>query len=109
MAITFLTALAPPLVLISLWLYTAYTASTFPTLRNKRIVLLTAHPDDEAMFFAPTVTHLTQPHLGNHLKILCMSTGTAGGVGEVRKKELAKSAALLGLRDKADVIVLDDP
>lgn len=48
---------------------------SFPRLRNKRICLLIAHPDDEAMFFSPTVLALTKPELGNHLKILCFSTG----------------------------------
>lgn len=48
---------------------------SFPRLQNKRICLLIAHPDDEAMFFAPTVLALTRPELGNHLKILCFSTG----------------------------------
>lgn len=49
--------------------------SSFPKLRNKRICLLIAHPDDEAMFFAPTVLALTRPETGNHVKILCLSTG----------------------------------
>jgi LmbE family N-acetylglucosaminyl deacetylase len=51
------------------------TRSRFPKLRNKRICLLIAHPDDEAMFFAPTVLALTAPSLGNHVKILCLSSG----------------------------------
>jgi N-acetylglucosaminylphosphatidylinositol deacetylase len=46
-----------------------------PALRNKRICLLIAHPDDEAMFFAPTLLALTHPDAGNHVKILCLSTG----------------------------------
>lgn len=50
---------------------------SFPRLSNKRICLLIAHPDDEAMFFAPAVLALTKPELGNHLKILCFSTGTS--------------------------------
>ena len=50
-------------------------ARNFPRLYNQRICLLIAHPDDEAMFFAPTVLALTKPELGNHLKILCLSTG----------------------------------
>lgn len=58
-----------------LWIYTAYISQTFPTLAGKRILLLIAHPDDEAMFFAPTIQALTAPHLGNQLKILCLSTG----------------------------------
>lgn len=63
-------------LLPSLYMYTASVVQTrFPTLRNKRICLLIAHPDDEAMFFAPTVLALTNRELGNHFKILCLSTG----------------------------------
>ncbi len=51
-------------------------ATRFPKLQNKRICLLIAHPDDEAMFFAPTVLALTRPETGNHVKILCLSSGT---------------------------------
>jgi N-acetylglucosaminylphosphatidylinositol deacetylase len=110
----------------------------FPTLQNKRICLLIAHPDDEAMFFAPTVLALTRPETGNHVKILCLSTGTillqvlfqrdiggggrsgvvlmrlwvignADGLGETRKRELVKSGMLLGLRDEDDVFIVDEP
>ncbi|CAI7675368.1 unnamed protein product [Penicillium manginii] len=82
---------------------------SFPRLQNKRICLLIAHPDDEAMFFAPAVLALTKPELGNHLKILCFSTGDADGLGDIRKEELKKSALQLGVRDPADVFVVDDP
>ncbi|KAJ6037015.1 hypothetical protein N7540_001294 [Penicillium herquei] len=95
------------------WTFSATSSSpftrNFPRLQNKRICLLIAHPDDEAMFFAPTVLALTKPELGNHLKILCLSTGDADGLGETRKKELKKSALQLGLRDESDVFVVDDP
>ncbi|KAF7593346.1 N-acetylglucosaminyl-phosphatidylinositol de-N-acetylase [Aspergillus hancockii] len=84
-------------------------ARNFPRLCNKRICLLIAHPDDEAMFFAPTVLALTKPELGNHLKILCLSTGDADGLGHIRKKELQKSAVHLGLRSESDVFIVDDP
>jgi N-acetylglucosaminylphosphatidylinositol deacetylase len=60
------------------------------------------------MFFAPTVLALTKPELGNHLKILCLSTGDADGLGETRKKELQKSALKLGVRSESDVFIVDD-
>lgn len=97
-------------VLPLLYVYTCSVAQTyFPTVRNKRICLLIAHPDDEAMFFAPAVLALTRPETGNHVKILCLSTGDADGLGETRKKELVKSAMLLGLRQEDDVFVIDSP
>jgi hypothetical protein len=120
-----LTLLILPLVAISSWLYTAGVAkSKFPSFRNKRVCLLIAHPDDEAMFFAPTLLALTEPSLGNHVKILCLSSGKAhqvfpaitptnacagdaDGLGETRKKELVKSGMLLGLRKEDDVFVVE--
>jgi len=105
----YLAALA--LVLIpTLYMYTANTVrSGFPTIRGKRICLLIAHPDDEAMFFAPTVLALTRPELGNNVRILCLSTGDADGLGETRKRELVKSGVLLGLKGEDDVYVVDEP
>ncbi|KAL4988532.1 putative deacetylase LmbE-like domain-containing protein [Aspergillus falconensis] len=84
-------------------------ARTFPQLYNKRICLLIAHPDDEAMFFAPTLLALTKPELGNHIKILCLSSGDADGLGHIRRDELKESAKRLGIRGDNDVLVLDDP
>lgn len=76
-AMNWLTALGLAAVVIpSLYIYTvSIVATRFPVLRNKRICLLIAHPDDEAMFFAPTVLALTRPETGNHVKILCLSSG----------------------------------
>lgn len=72
-----LTLLALPILAVVAWYYTVSVAQTrFPRLRNKRICLLIAHPDDEAMFFAPSLLALTDPQLGNHVKILCLSSGT---------------------------------
>lgn len=64
-----------PLIFFGFWMYTSTLSASFPTLRNKRILLLIAHPDDEAMFFAPTLLGLTRPENGNHVKILCLSSG----------------------------------
>ncbi|KAI1456723.1 LmbE-like protein [Annulohypoxylon moriforme] len=108
MALSTLGVLA--VILPLLYMYTSSVAQTrLPTLRNKRICLLIAHPDDEAMFFAPTVLALTRPESGNHVKILCLSSGNADGLGEVRKKELVKSGLLLGLKHEDDVLVIDSP
>ncbi|OCK93195.1 phosphatidylinositol glycan class L [Cenococcum geophilum 1.58] len=98
-----------PILIFGLWLYTAQISKSFPTLQGKRICLLIAHPDDEAMFFAPTILALTRPELGNHLMILCLSSGNADGLGEIRKKELVKSGMQLGLRSEDDILVMDDP
>ncbi|EFE30057.1 glycan biosynthesis protein (PigL), putative [Trichophyton benhamiae CBS 112371] len=135
-AFTFLSLAIFPLALFIFWTLSATGPSSplgrgFPTLTNKRICLLIAHPDDEAMFFAPTLLALTKPELGNHVKILCLSsgmcallmvldsasgwfliyqiTGDAAGLGHIRKQELQKSALRLGLRNESDVFIVDDP
>jgi N-acetylglucosaminylphosphatidylinositol deacetylase len=98
-----------PVLVFALWHMTATTLPPVPSpLRNKRIILLIAHPDDESMFFSPTLQALTHPSLQNHLKILCMSTGNAEGLGATRRVELEKAAVTLGVRRKEDVFVLDD-
>ncbi|TQN70446.1 N-acetylglucosaminyl-phosphatidylinositol de-N-acetylase [Colletotrichum shisoi] len=100
-----LVALAPALYIYLVPLLTP----RLPTLEDKRICLLIAHPDDEAMFFAPTVLALTKPETGNHVKILCLSSGDADGLGETRKKELVKSGMKLGLQQEQDVFVIESP
>lgn len=76
-AIQWMTALALPFLIMAGWLYLVRVqARLFPALRGKRICLLIAHPDDEAMFFAPTVLALTHPSLGNHVRVLCLSCGS---------------------------------
>ena len=64
-----------PCVFFGLWIYTAWLSQSFPTLQGKRIALLIAHPDDEAMFFAPALLSLSRPELANHIKILCLTSG----------------------------------
>ncbi|EMF15249.1 phosphatidylinositol glycan class L [Sphaerulina musiva SO2202] len=97
-----------PILILALWLFTAYMTRAFPTLTGKRICLVIAHPDDEAMFFAPTIRHLTRPELGNQVVILCFSSGDADGLGHIRKKELVASALLLGLRKPEHIVVIED-
>lgn len=81
---------------------------SLPTLQGKRILLLIAHPDDEAMFFAPTLRWLTRPILQNQVLILCLSSGNADGLGHIRKNELKKSAIQLGVTSEEHVVVIDD-
>ncbi|KAK3066467.1 N-acetylglucosaminyl-phosphatidylinositol de-N-acetylase [Teratosphaeriaceae sp. CCFEE 6253] len=90
------------------WLFTWYMSRSFPTLSHKRICLLIAHPDDEAMFFAPALLWLTRPELGNQVLILCLSSGDADGLGHIRKDELKKSALQLGVTSAEHVVVVED-
>ncbi|KAF9615670.1 hypothetical protein IFM89_026024 [Coptis chinensis] len=54
--------------------------------QKRKVMLVAAHPDDEAMFFSPTILYLTSK--GHTVHILCLSTGNADGKGNVRKEEL---------------------
>jgi N-acetylglucosaminylphosphatidylinositol deacetylase len=74
-------------------------------LTNKSITLLIAHPDDEAMFFSPALLALT-PY--NKVRVLCLSTGNADGLGTIRKRELVSSCLELGVASADDVAVIDD-
>ncbi|XP_056415198.1 N-acetylglucosaminyl-phosphatidylinositol de-N-acetylase [Hyla sarda] len=58
-------------------------------------LLLIAHPDDECMFFAPTIFGVLQGQ--RPLSVLCCSTGNYYNQGETRKKELIQSCAALGI------------
>ncbi|XP_054065311.1 N-acetylglucosaminyl-phosphatidylinositol de-N-acetylase isoform X1 [Rissa tridactyla] len=69
-----------------------------------RALLVTAHPDDEAMFFAPTVLGLGKA--GARPAVLCCSPGNYYHQGEIRKKELEQSCFLLGI-PASDITVID--
>ncbi|KAJ6460880.1 N-acetylglucosaminylphosphatidylinositoldeacety la se [Mycena sanguinolenta] len=84
----------------------------------KNILLLTAHPDDECMFFAPTILALAalqRPSVSirdrtsaSSLYSMCMSVGNADGLGPIRKFELESSLDLLGV-DTDKRLIVDHP
>ncbi|TKY59599.1 N-acetylglucosaminyl-phosphatidylinositol de-N-acetylase [Spatholobus suberectus] len=41
--------------------------------RKRNVLLVIAHPDDESMFFTPTINFLTSK--GHNVHILCLSIG----------------------------------
>ncbi|CAE8604683.1 unnamed protein product [Polarella glacialis] len=59
------------------------------------VLLVVAHPDDEAMFFWPTLLGLRSA--GVRLSVLCLSTGNFDGLGAVRRAEMQRSCASLGI------------
>ncbi|XP_053298213.1 N-acetylglucosaminyl-phosphatidylinositol de-N-acetylase isoform X2 [Pleuronectes platessa] len=60
-----------------------------------RALVVTAHPDDECMFFAPTIIRLVELNASVHL--LCLSEGNYYNQGAQRKKELLNSCVVLGI------------
>ena len=84
----------------------AYQGGTRVTAYPKHVLVLTAHPDDECMFFAPTI-HALQAH-NVTLSALCLSHGNADGLGSVRAQELVRSYGVLGVPAER-VTCVDDP
>ena len=65
-------------------------------------LLITAHPDDESMFFIPTLQNLLNDNRHNHkpnIHLLCLSNGDYRDPadGPIRTKELYKACSLLGI------------
>ncbi len=62
---------------------------------SSRVLLVLAHPDDEAMFFTPAITNIMGAGASVHL--LCLSTGNYDGLGAHRAREVAAAARVLGI------------
>ena len=57
-------------------------------------ILVIAHPDDESMFFVPTLRNLKTR--GETFWILCLTTGDYDGLGTIRSEEMQRAGVLLG-------------
>ena len=72
-------------------------------LSQKSALIIIAHPDDEIMFFTPTIKILKK--FGVNLRVLCLSNGNYNGLGKVRTEEFYDVSRELGLN--ANVILND--
>lgn len=63
-----------------------------------------AHPDDETMFFGPTIRRLIRK--GCQIHILCITSGDAEGLGTIRKRELTQAVMKLGIQSE-NLTILD--
>ncbi|KAF7628793.1 putative glycan biosynthesis protein [Aspergillus flavus] len=101
LALTFLTVfLIAPLFLYHLLAY--YLAndprlvpSAFRTAKN--ILLVTAHPDDETLFFSPSILYRNDDATVTR-GLLALSSGNYEGIGDIRHSELQRSCAELGIK-----------
>ncbi|OCF31873.1 hypothetical protein I317_02948 [Kwoniella heveanensis CBS 569] len=66
-------------------------------------LLVTAHPDDEVMFFSPTILALVSQ--GWEVSGLCLSSGNSSGLGDIRTKELVRSYKALGVAPNHVIVI----
>lgn len=89
--------------------YNSITSPTPLPIRNSTVYFVIGHPDDEVMFFLPSLVELTKRKHHNHVRLVCFSRGDAvdESMGAIRAAELASSARIIGVASD-DVIVLDN-
>ncbi|PNP48995.1 hypothetical protein THARTR1_10246 [Trichoderma harzianum] len=66
-------------------------------LRAKSLLVVTAHPDDECLFFSPTILGILDRNRAINGGLLVVSTGNNYGKGDTRKQELKGSCQALGI------------
>ncbi|XP_041972351.1 N-acetylglucosaminyl-phosphatidylinositol de-N-acetylase [Aricia agestis] len=96
-------------IVVCCFVYRRY-ARKLPTrtrgsLGAKRVLLIVAHPDDECMFFGPTIFRLCEQ--GAEVYILCLSNGNFEGKGNIRATELWKACTELGVPE-SNIILIND-
>ncbi|EHK46626.1 uncharacterized protein TrAtP1_005402 [Trichoderma atroviride] len=64
-------------------------------LQAKNVLIVTAHPDDECLFFSPAILGVLDRNRAINGGLLVMSTGNNYGLGETRKQELKGSCSAL--------------
>jgi N-acetylglucosaminylphosphatidylinositol deacetylase len=78
-----------------------------PVSPQERCLLVIAHPDDETMFFGPTIRQLLKADV--NIFVLSISCGNADGLGKIRKQELNAAVNKLGVTsDNLTVLDLQD-
>ena len=73
-----------------------------------KVLFIIAHPDDECMFFGPSL-HQAIGQIGpSNVYILCLTNGNYYGHGKVREKELFESCLLFGFQ-RDNIKILNNP
>lgn len=110
----FLTTALPQIILkygeYDQWKVNSHLSITSPSpvaIEDSTVYFLIGHPDDEVMFFSPSIIELSKKRHNNKVRLLCLSSGDAESemMGAIRRDELYKSARILGI-EKQDVILV---
>ncbi|AAS50651.1 ABL120Wp [Eremothecium gossypii ATCC 10895] len=76
--------------------------------QHTSLTLVIAHPDDEVMFFAPTLLQLdARLPAWMPFRVVCLTDGGAEGLGQLRRAELQKALRLLVLEHDVTLEVAD--
>ncbi|KAG7195008.1 N-acetylglucosaminyl-phosphatidylinositol de-N-acetylase [Scheffersomyces spartinae] len=77
-------------------------------IQNSTVYYVMGHPDDETMFFSPSLIEVLRPKHNNSVKLICLLPGdyVSPSMGSLRKEELLSAARIYGI-DKDDVFVLN--
>ncbi|KAH8786585.1 putative glycan biosynthesis protein [Hyaloscypha finlandica] len=80
-----------------------------PALRRaKNLLIVTAHPDDECLFFSPAILGVLDGNPDTTGGLIVLSSGNNYGLGEKRKVELKGSCKALSI-DSGRCLALDKP
>ena len=60
---------------------------------KQEVLLIIAHPDDEIMFFYPTIINLLKNKI--KIRILCLCNGNFDGLGKIREGEFSQVMKML--------------
>lgn len=72
------------------------------------ILFVTAHPDDESLFFAPSISLFSSKKETFEVFILCLSSGDYEGLGLLRERELSSAAKAFSLSVENVVCINDE-
>mmetsp|Transcript_46486 Transcript_46486/g.119965 ORF Transcript_46486/g.119965 Transcript_46486/m.119965 type:complete len:270 (-) Transcript_46486:17-826(-) len=73
---------------------------------KRTVAFVFAHPDDETMFFSPTILRIKEQYANSRILLICLSNGDYDGKGAIREKELHQAASSLGIDGKRDSVIL---
>ncbi|CAX45281.1 N-acetylglucosaminyl-phosphatidylinositol de-N-acetylase, putative [Candida dubliniensis CD36] len=77
---------------------TPKNSNSINTITNSNITYIIAHPDDEVMFFAPSIIELKKAKYNNQINLICFSKGNyIKSMDEIRQSELIQSSRILGI------------
>lgn len=73
------------IIILIIMIYQKYYPDKDQDQKVPNLLLVTAHPDDETMFFRPLIEELNSTH---NIHLLCFSNGDRYGLGKIRGEEL---------------------